>query len=143
MTPDYRTDKSSSLEGQGHALAAWEAFLKEELESLVDDAIARGPLPPAKDRLEDVDDDVRYEIAAWAKERSELMGFWLSWHVAGGFRQLEAGGWHRATIFRKLSQFRDQFGTHPDETDFPWITLDLRQAWRIEVANNVTAGRGE
>ena len=78
--------------------------------------------------LDDIDDQVRDEMAGWAKERSELIGFWVAWHLAGGFRQLEAGGWHRATIFRKVRRFRTVFGSHPDEATFPWMRLDLRKA---------------
>ena len=62
-------------------------------------------------------------------ERSELIGFWVAWHLAGGFDALERGGWHRATIFRKVRRFRSRYGTHPDEYVFPWITLDLEKAW--------------
>jgi hypothetical protein len=141
MTPDYRAEKMSTLEGQGRAALLWETFLDDELEGIAEDAMAKGPLPPAKDRLEDLDEDIRFDIAEWAHQRAELMGFWLAWHLAGGFRQLELGGWHRATIFRKIRQFRDEFGAHPDEATFDWITLDLRKIWRVEVANNVTAGR--
>ena len=62
-------------------------------------------------------------------EDAELIGFWVAWHKAGGFAGLEAGGWHRATIYRKVRRFRSRFGTHPDEYRFEWIKLDLRRAW--------------
>ena len=143
MIHDYRANKMSTLEGQGVAADRWGTFLNDELEDIAEDAMAKGPLPPAKDRIEDLDDDIQSDIAEWAHRRAELMGFWLAWHLAGGFRRLEVGGWHRATIFRKVRQFRDTFGTHPDEATFDWITLDLRKVWRVEVARNVTAGRGD
>ena len=58
-------------------------------------------------------------------EDAELIGFWVAWHKAGGFGGLEAGGWHRATIYRKIRRFRARFGAHPDEYRFEWIKLDL------------------
>ena len=71
----------------------------------------------------------RREISSGAKEYSELIGFWVAWHVAGGFDQLEEAGWHRATIFRKIKRFRDTYGVHPDEYEFPWLTIDHDLVW--------------
>lgn len=73
---------------------------------------------------------------AWARqmsEFSEMIGFWVSWHTAGGFDQLENQGWHRATIYRKIKKFRERFGSHPDEFEFPWITLDLHKLWMDDI----------
>lgn len=67
------------------------------------------------------------------RERSELIGFWIAWHQAGGFQALELSGWNRATIYRKLKRFRSVFDAHPDEYDFNWITLDLPQTWFEEL----------
>lgn len=86
---------------------------------------------------------MRDDIAAVVHEESELLGFWLAWHLAGGFRQLEYGGWHRATIFRKVRQFRDAYAVHPDEAAFPWLTLGLRSYWRDKVLDNVRTPYGD
>ena len=62
-------------------------------------------------------------------ERSELIGFWIGWHLVGAFANLERGGCHRATIFRKVRRFRAAFGVHPDEYSFQWTSLNLNAAW--------------
>jgi hypothetical protein len=76
---------------------------------------------------------VRDAAVQAAVEDAELIGFWVAWHRAGGFNALESGGWHRATIYRKVRRFRARFGIHPDEFRFDWITLDLEHAWRDEL----------
>jgi hypothetical protein len=74
-------------------------------------------------------------------EGSDLTGFWLAWHLASGFAALERGGWHRATIFRKVCRFRAAFAVHPDEYSFPWIQLDLDTAWSDHRTPSGTGGR--
>jgi hypothetical protein len=56
---------------------------------------------------------------------SDLVGFWLIWHLEGGFEGLERIGMHRATIFRKVSRFRRVFGQHPDEYRMAGVNIDL------------------
>ena len=92
------------------------------------------PSPRPRRRMEDFDPEIRDDIAADALERSELIGFWVAWHLAGGFDNLERGGWHRATIFRKVRRFRAAYGAHPDEFVFPWMQLDLETAWSEQIA---------
>ncbi|MCU4184585.1 hypothetical protein K6U06_09465 [Acidiferrimicrobium sp. IK] len=142
MTPerDYRSEKMDSLEGRGLARSRWDAFMDNELEDVVT-SLDLTDLRKADTPLDELDTDVRDEIAGWAKERSELIGFWVAWHLAGGFRQLEQGGWHRATIFRKVARFRTVFGEHPDEATFPWLRLDYRKAWVAEVSRHLTQPR--
>ena len=82
--------------------------------------------------LEDYPGLIR-DAARTVIEDAELIGFWVAWHKAGGFMGLEAGGWHRATIYRKIRRFRARFGAHPDEHRFDWIKLDLRRAWTDEL----------
>jgi hypothetical protein len=60
---------------------------------------------------------------------SELVGFWVTWHVTGGFERLELAGWHRATIYRKVARFREFFGAHPDEYEFDWLKIDAEKVW--------------
>ena len=74
-------------------------------------------------------DEHRKMIGRRAKEDAELLGFWVTWHVAGGFDELEKWGWHRATIYRKIKRFRDRYGAHPDEYKFNWIKLNLNRNW--------------
>ena len=59
-----------------------------------------------------------------AKMRLEMLGFWLAWHLHGGFEGLERMGMNRATIFRKISKFRTVFGQHPDEYRFAGVEVD-------------------
>lgn len=112
--PDYRSEKMESSEGLGRARDRWAAYI-DSLDPVIVGAV--------------YDDGLPFFDSDWAKETSELVGFWIAWHLAGGFAALERAGWNRATIFRKARRFRAVFGQHPDEYEFPWITLDLRHEW--------------
>jgi hypothetical protein len=62
----------------------------------------------------------------------DLYGFWVVWHLEGGFEGLLAMGMSRASIYRRIKLFRMAFGAHPDEFVLPGITLDLaahREGW--------------
>ncbi|MGP0029768.1 MAG: hypothetical protein ACLPVF_04605 [Acidimicrobiales bacterium] len=61
--------------------------------------------------------------------------------MAGGFAALEEGGWHRATIFRKVRRFRARYGAHPDDYSFPWIRLDLENAWAAGIERRIADRR--
>jgi len=134
--PDFRADKSESTEGQRVAAGRWGSFHY----SLDEDVVAEAYSTPGQS-MEDLPPDVRDDIASDALERSELIGFWVAWHLAGGFANLERGGWHRATIFRKVSRFRAAFGAHPDEYVFPWIDLDLNTAWSDQISRRLERAR--
>ena len=108
------------------ALARWAEFSHNLPLDVIEDAFA---VDLSATTLEDLDPAVAADIAATVVEDSELIGFWVAWHQVGGFAGLERGGWHRATIFRKVRRFRHRFGAHPDVHRFPWIRLDLRRAW--------------
>jgi hypothetical protein len=136
VDPDFRTDKSESTEGRGAAAGRWGGFHHALSEEVVAEAFSS----PSQSN-EDLDPDIRDDIAADALERSELIGFWVAWHLAGGFANLERGGWHRATIFRKVRRFRAAFGSHPDEYSFPWIELDLRAAWTEQLTRRLQQAR--
>ena len=122
--PDFRSDKSESTEGGRVAVARWAGFHH----NLDEDVIAQAFSTPAQ-RMEDLDPEIRDDIAAEALERSELIGFWVAWHLAGGFDNLERGGWHRATIFRKVRRFRATYGTHPDNSSSPGYSSTSETAW--------------
>jgi hypothetical protein len=124
---DYRSEKMDSTEGLGRARQRWDRFHS-----------ARDPhfLDLLKDTQSDLDtlpDEVRDEMAGAVAERSELVGFWIAWQLAGGFENLERGGWNRSTIYRKLRRFRSVFGVHPDTARFSWLKVRHEQAWTDEL----------
>ncbi len=133
--PDFRADKSDTVEGAGHAAGRWYAY-----HSRLDEDVVAEAFPMRTLEAEQYPDFVRDDIAADAMEQSELIGFWVAWHMAGGFAALEEGGWHRATIFRKVRRFRARYGAHPDEYSFPWIRIDLDGAWAAGIERRI-AGR--
>lgn len=95
-----------SAEGRGRAKAAWDAYvnlLRPASESLFGSAIRN------------------YS----ASKGTELVGFWLVWHLHGGFEGLQQLGMSRSSIFRKIAAFRNGFGAHPDEYEFPGVSLDI------------------
>jgi len=87
---DFRSDKSESAEGGRVAVNRWAGYHH----NLDEDVIAEAFSTPARS-MEDFDPEIRDAIAEDALERSELIGFWVAWHLAGGFDNLERGGWHR------------------------------------------------
>jgi hypothetical protein len=130
-SPDYRSAKSDSLEGSGIAVTRWDRFhdtVDEDVWIQISEVRDRGW------SHEDVPDYVRWDINDSVIEQSELLGFWLAWHMAGGFARLERAGWHRATIHRKIRHFRTFFGKHPDDYRHPWLKLDLEKAWEARLA---------
>ncbi len=54
----------------------------------------------------------------------DLVGFWVLWHLYGGFEGLERFGMHPSTIWRKVARFRKVTGQHPDEFEMPGIAID-------------------
>jgi hypothetical protein len=131
--PDFRAEAMDTPEGKGLARGRYDDFMDENLEQLVDRFLDWNNPPREMTPLEEYDELIRDHIAEVARADSELIGFWVAWHLAGGFAQLEASGWHRATIYRKLHRFRVEFGEHPDEYVFPYITLDLAGYWTERV----------
>jgi hypothetical protein len=130
--PDFRGDKSDTTEGRRVAAGRWSSFHYRLDEDVVAEAF-----PAPSQSMEELPAAIRDDIASDAVERSELIGFWVAWHLAGGFANLERGGWHRATIFRKVSRFRAAYGAHPDTYVFPWIQLDLDAAWSDQIASRL------
>lgn len=136
--PDYRSDKMGSLEGLGNARARWKTFH----DSVPDDVwegifVAEEHSGTAGAHVVEIpEDDIEmppelvHELATDVLEEADLLGFYLAWHLAGGFANLQRAGWHRATIHRKIRRFRARFGQHPDEIFFSWMRLDLDKVWR-------------
>jgi hypothetical protein len=56
----------------------------------------------------------------------DIAGFWVMWHLRGGFEGLRQMGLSRSSIYRRISLFRTATGQHPDEYEFPGISLDLK-----------------
>ena len=109
MSPDYRSDRLGP-EGRGHARRAWEAYSKGVRK------VSEPILVPAGNVV----------AREWILD---LLGFWMLWHLYGGFEGLERFGFHRSTIYRKVSRFRQTFGAHPDEYEFPGVTIDPKAYW--------------
>lgn len=137
---DFRSDKMDSLEGYGIARARWKAWHADVPEDVyIDIYFARQeagwPDQMSAEELQEnpPPDEFYEEIAARAVEDSELLGFYIAWHLTGGFAKLQDAGWHRATIHRKIRRFRSRYGVHPDEFRLPWMKLDLVKAWDQEL----------
>jgi hypothetical protein len=100
--PDFRSEKMDSPEGRGIALGRWSAFWY----SIPDDVLADAYGDDPKRSIADYDEAVRDDIAEAVLDDSELIGFWVAWHQAGGFAHLESGGWTRAESFPCIHQSR-------------------------------------
>ncbi|MBO0732407.1 MAG: hypothetical protein J2P57_24305 [Acidimicrobiaceae bacterium] len=133
--PDFRSEAMDSPEGKGIARDRYESFMDEHLEALVEFYLDPRNPPPKRYYVDD--DELPAEIldkfSEQAREESEAIGFWVAWHLAGGFSRLEAAGWHRATIYRKLHRFRARYGAHPDEFVFPHIKLNYAGYWEDQI----------
>ena len=95
-----------SPEGRGIARAAWDAYAR---------AVHRTVTPRLRPLLADV--STTYV--------ADLIGFYVMWHLEGGFEGLRELGMNRSAIYRRINAFRSTFGEHPDEANFPGITLDV------------------
>src|SRR5438046_2774709 len=83
MAPDFRSDRMDSPEGKGRARRAWDAYaaaVNKTVGPVLVPIISRAAEPVAREWVED------------------LVGFWILWHLYGGFEGLERYGFHRATI---------------------------------------------
>jgi hypothetical protein len=143
--PDYRRDKSASLEGQGIARARWQAFhdavpedVWERIAELEKERFGGDVhvVDTPEDDLE-MPSEVIHELAVEVVDEADLLGFYIAWHRAGGFANLQRAGWHRATIHRKIRRFRARFGQHPDELFFSWLRLDLDKIWRERIVDQL------
>lgn len=109
MSPDYRSEPMDSPEGKGIARRAWQAYA---------DAVNRSPVGKGMAKL----------LAPYGAAKAvDLMGFWLTWHLEGGFEGLRRLGMSRATIYRKIKWFRAATGQHPDEYELRGVTIDVAE----------------
>lgn len=110
---DFRSDRMESPEGKGIARRAWGAYAG---------AVGKVATPVLRPAV--------HMYAAGSMV--DLVGFWVVWHLEGGFEGLRAMGMSRASIYRRIKLFRIAFDAHPDEFVMPGITLDLaahREGW--------------
>ena len=112
MEEDLRKERSESAEGAGRARRAWEAY---------SDAVNRL-------RPKFIDDAVKDLALRWTEE---MLGFWVAWHLYGGFDGLLRAGWSERTIYRRLKRFRLVFKKHPDDYQHPGVTLDPEGFWEM------------
>ncbi len=111
VVTDFRSDPSDSAEGSGKARRALDAYARG-FDRATDTVL--GPMS-----------------LAWARRFTEdTMGFWLLWHLLGGFEGLERFGMHKTTIWRKVRKFRQMNeGVHPDDYVMPGVTIDRVAFW--------------
>lgn len=106
MSQDFRSDRMESADGRGIARRAWESYSK---------AVNTAAQPIAR---------------KWAAATAvDLMGFWLVWHLHGGYDGLRSLGMSRSAIYRRTALFRRALGQHPDEFQMPGVELDLEAYW--------------
>ena len=107
---DFRGQRMPSAEGNGRARdrlkSAWSAYERGVQK------VAEPLIRPLADKLA-------------APATLDLVGFWLAWHLEGGFEGLQRIGMSRASIYRRVSIFRKMMGVHPDDFEFPGVSIDL------------------
>lgn len=83
------------------------------------DKVARPPLEPVARRIA-------------GPLVSDLLGFWLTWHLEGGYDGLRRLGMSRSAIYRRLRLFRMAFKAHPDDFKLPGVSIDVSAYQRGE-----------
>ena len=106
--PDFRSEPMESPDGRGFARHAWETYA-ETVNRLA------GP----------VVEPIAKKVAAPAAV--DLIGFWLVWHLHGGYDGLRDLGMSRASIYRRIKLFRTSYGAHPDEYELPGVKIDVAE----------------
>jgi hypothetical protein len=104
-----------SPEGKGIARRAWDAYAS---------AVRKASRPAVEP----------FARKAAVPVMMDLAGFWLLWHVEGGFEGLQRLGMSRASIYRRIRLFRKLMGVHPDEYVMPGVRLDLTKYQTTEAA---------
>lgn len=102
-----------SPEGKGRARRAWEAYAN---------AVTKVAGPALTPILTPAVRPVARELTF------ELMGFWLAWHLEGGFEGLTDPnklGMSRSAVYRRITLFRRMTGVHPDEYVMPGVAVSV------------------
>lgn len=118
---DFRSAPMQSPEGAGKARRAWDAYARTV--NKVAAPVVMPVLDPAIQRL-------AHSMTV------DMLGFWMAWHIYGGFEGLVEFGMHPSTVWRKVKRFRTVFGEHPDTYEFPGVKLDPEAYW--EAARKVS-----
>lgn len=110
---DFRSERMPSPEGHGNAKSAWQRAW-DAYASTVNKAAMPVMRPVAK---------------LWAQNTAlDLMGFWLAWHLEGGFEGVQkALGLSRSGVYRRLATFRRVTGKHPDDFMLSGVKFDLEE----------------
>lgn len=107
---DFRAQRMPSPEGNGNAAGrwrqAWDAYSR---------TVNRVAMP--------VVEPLAVKYAGRVVE--DLVGFWLLWHLEGGFDGLLKLGMSRSAIYRRIASFRKHFKAHPDDFAFPGVSIDV------------------
>ncbi len=101
---DFRSARMASPEGKGIARRAWNAYAG---------AVKAAP------GVETLSRKIAIPLTL------DITGFWLLWHLEGGFEGLQRLGMSRSSIYRRISLFRRALGVHPDEYEMPGVKLDI------------------
>ncbi len=107
----------ASPEGGGKARKAWDAYAR---------AVNKTITPALAPFLKPATDPVGRQIV------EDLIGFWVMWHLYGGFEGLEQFGMHKSTIWRKVARFRQVTGEHPDLFEMPGVSIDAKAYWESD-----------
>jgi hypothetical protein len=111
---DLRGERMPSYEGHGIAKRAWDAYAKRV------NQVAMPILLPTVQKVS------RHLAARWV---GDMIGFWVLWHLQGGFDGLVKLGYDERTIYRKLKRFRQIMGKHPDEFKLTGVKLNPPAYW--------------
>ena len=103
---DFRSERMESAEGRGIARRSWEAYIG---------AVTKVTTPALRPLVR------KYAAGSIL----DLVGFWVVWHLEGGFEGMQRLGLSRASIYRKIKLFRIAFGAHPDEYVMPGVKLNV------------------
>lgn len=107
-----------SPEGLGKARGRWSAAW---------DAYSRTVMKVAGPAVEPL---ARKAGVRWT---ADSLGFWLMWHLEGGFEGLQRMGMSRSGIYRRISHFRKLTGQHPDEFELPGVSIDVGEYLTAEL----------
>lgn len=105
---DYRSERMESPEGKGNARRRWQDAL-----GALDNYAAT--------KLDPVLRPIAMNMTA------DLIGFWLMWHLEGGFEGMRGAGFSRSAIYRRVKRFRQITGVHPDEYQLPGVELRVSE----------------
>src|SRR3954447_189295 len=109
---DFRSNRMPSPEGRGIARRAWDQY------AATVNRVAGPAVEPLAERIA-------------APIAVDLMGFWLIWHLEGGFDGLRRLRMSRSSIYRRIKLFRRSYGVHPDEFQLAGVELDVAEYSRV------------